>query len=280
MMGSDKEFYEFALATEDDSKLSNFTREAINCAAFDTCCTGNVAGKQWTRIMLDSLSEADKKKVVGQIKCSVPFLFGNSGRLYAKEKYTIPVTFAGKKGSLTFHIIKSDIPLLMCKKAMKTLGVNLNILTDVITVFGIEMDLDCTSSGHYILPLLGEGEEPDVNWVLHVDLHSLGPEEQWKHLNKLHKQFGHFKRDKFILFMKDAGALYKGIEKQLDKILAGCEGCLLKNRNPDRPKVSLPMAREFNEKLAIDLKILSKTKEPIIHMIDMWSRLGKSVKLN
>ena len=162
MMG-DEEFYEFALATEDDSKLSRFTQEAINCAELDTCCTSNVAGEQWTKLMLDSLSLEDRKKVVGPVKCKVPFKFGNNGRLYAEEKWTIPVVIAGTKGTLTFHTIKSDIPLLMCKKAMKTLKVNLNIEHDKVTIFGKEMDLDTTSSVHYILPLFGKGEETEVN---------------------------------------------------------------------------------------------------------------------
>ena len=164
---------------------------------------------------------------------------------------------AGIKGTLTFHTIKSIIPLLMCKKAMKTLKVNLNIEHDKVIFFGKEMDLYTTSSGHYILPLLGGEEEPEFNWALSVDMHALEPEEQRKHLERLHKQFGHLKRDTFMLFLKDAGALYEGAVKQLEELIAGCEGCLLKNRNPDRPKVTLPMARALKEKLAIDLKLMS-----------------------
>lgn len=39
-----------------------------------------------------------------------------------------------------------------------------------------------------------------------------------------------------------------------------------------RPNVALPMAREFNKKLPIDLKITSGGKT-LLRMVDMWSRL-------
>ena len=78
--------------------------------------------------------------------------------------------------------------------------------------------------------------------------------------------------------MKDAKAYYPGAERHLEKIRSGCEGCLIGARNPDRPIVGMPMASEFNEKLAIDLKCLSGGGY-ILHIIDMWSRLTISVLL-
>ena len=35
----------------------------------------------------------------------------------------------------------------------------------------------------------------------------------------------------------------------------------------------MPMAERFNEKVAMDLKVLGKKNIYILHMIDMWSRL-------
>ena len=57
--------------------------------------------------------------------------------------------------------------------------------------------------------------------------------------------------------MKDAKSEYDGMEKHIDEIIQKCEGCLLKNRKPDKPVVAMPLAREFNEKVAVDLKVLS-----------------------
>ena len=49
---SDEEL-DFALATYLESELSEFTREAKNCAALDTCCTSSVTGKQWLDIFIN-----------------------------------------------------------------------------------------------------------------------------------------------------------------------------------------------------------------------------------
>ena len=36
----------------DPNTLSQFTADAINCAALDTCCTSSVAGERWMKIYL------------------------------------------------------------------------------------------------------------------------------------------------------------------------------------------------------------------------------------
>ena len=71
--------------------------------------------------------------------------------------------------------------------------------------------------------------------------------------------------------MKDAKAWHAGLEKHLDKIISQCVGCIKKKRNPAKPVVGLPMAKEFNEKVAIDLK--KWNNKYILHMVDMYSRL-------
>ena len=129
------------------------------------------------------------------------------------------------------------------------------------------------SSGHYCIPLLSEPKEGEFfSWVLAVDLATLTEKEQIKAIDKLHKQMGHHPKQKFVDLLKDANAWYPEADKHLDKVLDDCEGgCLLLKRNPDRPVVSMPMAKNFNEKVAIDLKNLS-SGEHILHMVDMWSR--------
>ena len=71
--------------------------------------------------------------------------------------------------------------------------------------------------------------------------------------------------------MKYANVLHGGLEKHLDKIIKSCDGCIKKMRNPNKPVVSLPMAKEFNEKVAINLK--SWKRKYILHVVDMYSRL-------
>ena len=140
---------------------------------------------------------------------------------------------------------------------MKKAKMKIDLEKDVCEIFGKEVELMTTSSGHYCVPLLSEvyQEEDDLELVLAVDLISLSREEQLKSMNKLHKQMGHQTRDKFLNLLKDANAWYPEAEEDFNKIIDDCEGCLLLKRNPDQPVVSMPMASNFNEKVAMDLKI-------------------------
>ena len=94
-------------------------------------------------------------------------------------------------------------------------------------------------------------------------------------MKKVHRQFGHTPKDKFMRFIKDANVWNDSLEKHLDTVIRGCKGCIILKRRPDKPVISLPMTSTFNEKVAIDLKEVREgdKKKNILHMVDMWSRL-------
>ena len=150
---------DFVLATQEEEKLSQFTREARNCAALDTCCTSSVAGKPWLDIFIQQLSMEDRKKIKGPNPGFRVFKFGNSGMLSSLGWYSIPVIIAGKNGTIDLDIIDSDIPLLLSKKAMKKMKMKINLEDDTVDIWGRRIDLFTTSSGHYCLSLLGDAEE-------------------------------------------------------------------------------------------------------------------------
>lgn len=265
---------EIILFTDDKAELSQFTQEALNCAALDTCCSSTVSGKEWLDIYLNSIDKARKEKVEGPFNSDKIFKFGNNGRLPSKGRYLVPATLAGTSVTIGVDVIDSDIPLLLSKQAMKKAGMNIDLQNDVATVFGKEEKLITTTCGHYCMPLLGEaddGIEKVIEEVLAIDLENIAEKDQIKAMEKLHKQFGHTSKEKFVNFMKDAKAWHAGLEKHLDNIISQCVGCIKKKRNPAKPVVGLPMAKEFNEKVAIDLK--KWNNKYILHMVDMFSRL-------
>ena len=268
-----EEVYKAILLTKDEEERSLFTREARNSGALDTCCTSSVASQHWLDDYMNSLEEELKGMVSGPYKGEKEFRFGDDGTLGSKGRYIIPARVGDKVIKMEIDIVGSDIPLLISKKAMKKMKMVLDMNTDTATVFGSKIDLVTTTSGHYCLPLLGKQhqEEVRIEEVFAVNLKQIPESEQLKWMTKLHRQFGHTSKPKFVNFLKDAGAWHDGLGKHLDKIINSCEGCIKKRRNPDKPAVSLPMANYFNEKLAIDLKIWKGRY--ILHMIDMWSRL-------
>ena len=262
------------LFTEDGAELSQFTQEALNCAALDTCCSSTVSGKDWLDIYLNSIGQDRRGEVQGPFESDKIFKFGNNGRLPSEGRYLVPATLAGTSVTIGLDVIDSDIPLLLSKQAMKKACMNIDLQNDVATAFGKEEKLITTSCGHYCMPLLGDandGIEKVVKDVLAIDLESAAEKDQMEAMEKLHKQFGHTSKEKFVNFMKDAKAWHDGLEKHLDHIISKCVGCIKKKRNPAKPVVGLPMAREFNEKVAIDLK--KWNDKYILHMVDMYSRL-------
>ena len=56
----------------------------------------------------------------------------------------------------------------------------------------------------------------NMDWILAVDLTSLSEKEQYKAIDKLHKQMGRHPKDKFIKLLKDANSWYNGAEEHVE----------------------------------------------------------------
>lgn len=257
----------YIFLTENKEEMSQFTCEALNCAALDTCCTSSVAGERWLGVYLKALPASMRKKVEGPFKSTKRFTFANKQSLKSMKMYNVPICPTGSVEMITVDVIGADIPLLMSKKDMKGLDMVINLSTDKAEVKGKEILLDSTTAGHFIMPLLSK---PDHFDVFAVDLKVMNEKEKSKALHKLHLQFGHRPKDVFVNLLKNAGSWTNDMSRLIDQIIDGCEGCILRKRNPDRPAVSLPMASEFNEKVCIDLKHWKDGY--ILYMIDMYSR--------
>merc|ERR1711911_148085 len=157
---------------------------------------------------------------------------------------------------------------------MKKQGMTIYMLEDKAEVRGKMLTLNTTSAGHYLLPLNSSLDTDmccNIEEICVVDLKNTSVEEKMQALKKLHKQFGHRPKQSFVDLLKSAQVYSEEMSSMLDKIIEGCEGCIKRRRNPDKPAVAMPMATEFNEKVAIDLKIWNN--KYILYMIDMWSRL-------
>ena len=268
---SDENVYCTVLCAEKQEELSQFTAEALNMGALDTCCTASVAGEKWTKIYLQNLPKELKKKVIGPLQSKRQFMFGNQGKLTAKEKYTIPVKIGGEVNLISIDIIESDIPLLISKKEMKNLGITLDMRNDKGTMNGKPLSLNTTSAGHYVVDLLDQKEE--LNEVCIAELEAKDTKEQKKALIKIHKQFGHRPKKQFVTILKEADQWDEKFSEMIDDIMDKCEGCILRRKTPDRPAVAAPMTNDFGQVLGLDLKIWDKNKGVyILYMIDHFTR--------
>ena len=246
---NDFEIERFILFTSDDKEMSKFTSEALNKAALDTCCTSTVAGEKWMKHYLSSLPNSMEQKVKGPYQGKRCFQFGNQGTLKSTAKYFLPAIIAEKEVMIEVDVIQSDIPMLLSKAEMKKSNMVLYMLEDKVEVLGKSLNLDTTSSGHYLLPLIDESI--NIQEIFSINLKEANDEDKVAALKKLHNQFGHRPKQSFINLLKAAEEYTPDMANLIDKIIDGCEGCIKRKRNPDKPAVAPPMATEFNEKVQL-----------------------------
>ena len=255
-----------------ETRISRFTEEAIECAAIDTCCSQTVCGKQWFNDYYKKIPLDIQHLVKGPMNTEQNFRFGDNKVLKADEKWVIPAYLGEKLVLLEVYIIPSDIPMLLSKSDLQASDAILYMGKDMARLNGTMVHLQTTTAGHYIVPLLKN--DPNIIMICDVfaiDLINAPPDEQIKHLNKLHKQFGHRPKEAFIDVLKHANSWTSKFNGMLDNIIDACEGCIIRKRNPDRPAVAMLMAKDVNDTVAMDLKKLKNGKH-IIYIIDVFSR--------
>ena len=248
------------------SEMSTFVTEAQNCAVLDTACGSTVCGKQWFDSYINSVGSDGIKQVAGPSNCS--FKFGAGPVVPSSGAFEIPVTMAGVDLMLHTDVVECDIPLLLSKQTMKDVGIVIDMLHDRAMIFGKDIPLDTTSAGHYCIPIV---MDYPVNSVCET-LVSNSSQDIEKSLLKLHRQFGHPPKVKLVKLLEDANCWQPEYNDSVNKVYDKCKSsglCRFKDKIY-KPVVSLPMASEFNEKIAMDLK-LWKGKW-IMHIVDMWSR--------
>ena len=256
----------------DKQAVSQLGIEAQNCAVLDSACSSTVCGQNWIENYLKCLPEYDKAKVI-QNEGTRMFRFGGGTVLKSLAEYRVPAMLAGQEITLVTDVVESDIPLLLSRTAMKSARIKLDLVNDTAEIFGKGMALNMTSSGHYCVPI-DKVDSVDVENVCAVNMEELTNPERIKVLSKLHRQFAHPPEKRLVSLLKDAGVWEEHYRPAIQKIIGDCELCKVYAKTPSRPVVAMPMAKVFNEKVAMDLK--KWDDHWILHMIDMWSRLTVS----
>ena len=173
-------------------------------------------------------------------------------------------------------VVDKDLPLLLSKAFMKSAGMILNFKNDTLYCDGESLPLHTSHSGHYILPLTKPvqlinnlTDSTEVILTLNNDLSNIQIAE------KLHRQFAHASKEKLFQLIRLAGKPWKdntNLIKAIDDITTSCQVCQKFQKAPSRPIVGLPMATQFLETVALDLKFIEG--KPILHLIDLCTRLS------
>ena len=219
-------------------------------ALLDSCCSANVMGKQWKDIFIDAMSNEDKAEV-RYIKGGTTFRFGGEPPVKSTEKVEFPCYVFGKRSTIVADVVERDIPLLISKPEMKARGFILDFNNESLMVDGSKYELQTTSTGHFKIPLW---QDEEVN----ICVTEMGKEEQRKTLTKLHRQFRHHPAKATEDILRNAGILNEEIKRINKEVVEACQICKQYKKTPARPVVALPMAKKFNDVVAMDLKVVRK----------------------
>ena len=100
----------------------------------------------------------------------------------------------------------------------------------------------------------------------------------YKVAEKLHKQFGHPRANKLIDLVKQSGRYDRKLLDAIQKISMECLVCKKFKKPPSRPVVAMPMAKNFNDMVATDLKVWGSRY--FLVMIDVATRYCLAVVIN
>ena len=120
---------------------------------------------------------------------------------------------AGKAVTIKTDVVNSEIPLQLSKESLKSAGTKIDVLEDKIKIFGKDISLHFTSSGHHAIPLydryVDSASLDDSRFIevfLTIDnLHNKSQAEKVQIAIKLHQQFGYPKGSRLINLIKSAG---------------------------------------------------------------------------
>ena len=159
----------------------------------------------------------------------------------------------------------------------KKVDASINFDNDTISIFEETEKLFLTTSGHYALPIgfqcgqflseLGENQatQPVFITAEFCDKNIIA--------RKLHRQFLHPKAEKLIYLLKSSGNTDETLFQAIKGLDISCKICKRCCRPSPEPVVGLPMARSFNECVAMDLKEFHEHVW-ILHFIDHATRFS------
>ena len=260
--------------------MVQFTCENFGLAVLDSGCNVTVCGEDWLKVYLESLNETDLSDVKYEGN-EVSFRFGDNAPVTSSTKCTFPAFVCNKKVKIAAQVVSDQIPLLISKQTMKSAKMVLNFCDDTVEAFGCKQNIIFTNSGHCSIPLSKYNvfEESCVcnadNIALPISILDNASKNPEKMATKLHKQFGHPNPEGLKHLIKTAGKLTKDLSKYIDEVTAKCDICRRYKKPANRPVVCMPLAKDFNDTVAMDIKEFDKAKNIYFqHMIDHKTRFS------
>ena len=265
----------------DTEQLCLFVSESFGLAIIDTGCPRTVCGKDWLKVYIDTLSSKDRSLITSSTS-SHKFRFGD-GFMYKSEKYIVmPIYIDSNRYELGVEVVNCTIPLLLSRETLERAEARIDIGNGHIEILGNTVPMITSTNGHLCLQI---GRSLDncnmetqrvVKTVLFTSPFTrIDPADIKKKVLKLHKQFAHPPASKLSELVRNAGTGDPNVHKLIDEVSENCEICHRFKRRPPRPAVGFPLASQFNETVALDLKSIG-SNIIMLHMIDHLTRFSSA----
>lgn len=261
-----------------EEDLTFITEESNNLALIDSGATTTVVGCKWMKNYEEGLDPRDRNLINEKTENRL-FRFGDGNAVQSSIIKLIPTVLCQQEVIIQASVVDADIPLLISRSALRKAKATLDFEKDCLEMNKIKQQLFSTPSGHYAVPIgpnvenLSYSAEPDSHAVYAVTENEEDPE---KIALKVHRYFAHANPERLKTFVRTTTHPKKEeIAKALGKL--NCDWCKKHKRETPKPKTCLPLAERFNQTIALDLKFLDKTKEIVLHCIDIMTRFSTAV---
>ena len=227
----------------------------------DIGATASIAGAAWVAAFVARLTTVERSAIRSIVANSI-FTFGGGAKQRSRERVTLPLLVGGCRCLFATCVVAGDLPLLLSRKTMASLGVVLDVDRGFRTVGALDVvvRLTVSSAGHLTFNALapGMGAPAVVDISDTAPLHC--PAVLTKHTPdldraaaKLHSQYGHSSAPRLQALLRQAKVTDGEVFAAVTAAARGCDVCARTGPRPSRPLVSIPRALQFNDAVAVDL---------------------------
>ena len=190
------------------------------------------------------------------------------------KRVILPAYIAGKHCEIDVGIVKENIPLLLSKTSLKKCNVILDMNNGKARIFGKEVDLHFSTSGHYCINIIPEFHvrKPCKEMILMLE-NNISDKQKFKQITKIHKQFGHASKENIKKLLTNANLMSNDLKQIIDKVIESCETYQKFRKPPSKRVVAFTKSDSFNETLSLDLHEL-KPNLWYLHAVDEFSRFS------
>ena len=216
-------------------------RETLGCAIVVTGCPRTVAGDEWFKSYVSTLSRKDGLSI--RTKHSTNrFCFGNGKTYISMRCVTIPIYVSQHKHQLRVDIVNCSIPLLLSRESLRRAKAKVDIELATISFLGDIVPLIISSSGHICLSICrsldpsNDETRKELSRVLFSSpIGGVGLDLKNK-AHKLHLQFCHPSAERLIGLVKEFGTSDQCVFDVINEITSKCDVCFNK-KPPLKPAV-------------------------------------------